>query len=186
MFHEHLYNVSTGLPKNNYLYVASLGNSKQSFEVPVKVLFKGEIQTKALIDSGAFSCFINSKWILEKKLIPMRLNHEIKVFNADASENKQGMITHYIKLPIRIGDHTHTQTFLITNIGKQDIILGMSFLKFHNPEFDWKTGILEFTRCPSTCYIHKSVDEEEELRESAVDLALPQMEGIFVSICALA
>ena len=30
------------------------------------------------------------------------------------------------------------------------------------------------------------VDDEEELRESAVDLALPQMEGIFVSICALA
>jgi hypothetical protein len=73
------------------------------------------------------------------------------VYNADGTKNKKGMISQYVKATLRIGNHTNTQLFLVTNIGKQSIIIGMSFLKKHNPEFDWKGGDLHFTRCPEAC-----------------------------------
>ncbi|EJF55253.1 hypothetical protein DICSQDRAFT_74897, partial [Dichomitus squalens LYAD-421 SS1] len=47
-----------------------------------------------------------------------------------------------------------------TDIGRQDIIIGMAFLREHNPELDWNAGNIEFTRCPSTCTRHTVQDEE--------------------------
>ena len=47
--------------------------------------------------------------------------------------------------------HEEQSEFYITTIGNHDIILGTDWLKAHNPEVDWKTSKLRFTRCPSTC-----------------------------------
>ena len=30
-------------------------------------------------------------------------------------------------------------TFVVTNLGKQDIILGFTWLEEHNPKIDWQT-----------------------------------------------
>ena len=37
------------------------------------------------------------------------------------------------------------------------MIIGMTWLRSHNPEIDWKSGQVTFTRCPSTCLGHKSL-----------------------------
>jgi len=35
----------------------------------------------------------------------------------------------------------------VCNLGKMEMILGMSWLQAHNPEINWKTGEVKMTRC---------------------------------------
>jgi hypothetical protein len=39
--------------------------------------------------------------------------------------------------------------FCVTRLGKQNLILGHTWLKEHNPEVDWRTGKVEMSRCSS-------------------------------------
>jgi hypothetical protein len=103
------------------------------------------------------------------------LGREIRVFNADATENKKGLIKEYIRLPITIGDHTNYQSFLVTDIGRQDIILGMSFLREHNPEINWSANKLEFTRCPATCANLQTMLIQDEDQD---EVKIPRLEEV--------
>jgi predicted aspartyl protease len=135
-----------GFPLNTYIHVSSSGKSVHSFNLATQLQQDvRKIQTVSLLDSGAYSCFINHKFVKQFNLETRSLGREIRVFNADATENKKGVINQYVRCQITIGDHTHWQPFLVTDIGRQNIILGMSFLRRHNPEIDWKNGQLEFT-----------------------------------------
>ena len=41
----------------------------------------------------------------------------------------------------------------VCDLGKSNIIIGFTWLKKHNPEIDWKTGHIQFTRCPQECNV---------------------------------
>ncbi|KZS99858.1 uncharacterized protein LAESUDRAFT_623058, partial [Laetiporus sulphureus 93-53] len=81
--------------------------------------------TTALLDSGAFFCYIDQRFAQKHgfKMIP--LNHKIRILNADASSNKGGAITHRC----------------------MSMILGMKFLQEHNPRVDWEHREVTFSRC---------------------------------------
>ncbi|KZT07746.1 uncharacterized protein LAESUDRAFT_772260, partial [Laetiporus sulphureus 93-53] len=87
--------------------------------------------TTALLDSGAFSCYIDQRFTEKHgfKIIP--LNHEIRILNADASPNKGGAITHRVVTSILIGGHRSTESLLVTNLGRMSMILGMKFIQEH-------------------------------------------------------
>jgi hypothetical protein len=51
--------------------------------------------------------------------------------------------------------HQETISTYIANIGQQDIILGTGWLIKHNPEINWETYNLSFTRCPATCEVER-------------------------------
>ncbi|KJA25017.1 hypothetical protein HYPSUDRAFT_98067, partial [Hypholoma sublateritium FD-334 SS-4] len=70
------------------------------------------------------------------------LPHPIGVYNADGSLNSGGAITHLCELSMRVGDHSETLLFRITNTGSSDIILGLDWLRLHNPLVDWSSGKL--------------------------------------------
>ena len=87
-----------------------------------------EIQSEGLVDCGAYLSFAHYRFVQEHGLELRRLSQEIRVFNADATENKKGLITHYVRCLVKIGNHTSWQSFLVTDIGNRDIIIGMTFL----------------------------------------------------------
>jgi hypothetical protein len=162
-------------PLYNYIYVNENG-SKQSFDLDVQLQQREpKFQTKALLDSGAYSCFIHQRFVAANKLKVTPLGRTIRVFNADGTKNTDGLITSYTQLVVTINDHQHTQNFLVTNIGRQNMIIGHSFLRFHNPDIDWKNDKIYFTCCPKSCLIQPStrIDEEE------IDgLELPHLEDV--------
>jgi len=47
--------------------------------------------------------------------------------------------------------HNETVEFYITTLREHNIILGMDWLHAHNPEINWATPNLAFTRCPDSC-----------------------------------
>ena len=65
---------------------------------------------------------------------------------------------------VTIGKHTSWQSFLVTDIGNRDLIIGMTFLREHNPEIDWKNGQVNFTRCPAACHPKELLTQEEEVQ----------------------
>ena len=76
-----------------FIYIASTGSSKHAIDLPVH-LKQGvrEVQTEALLDSGAYSCYINPRLVDQLNLATISLEKEIRVYNADASHNKGGTI----------------------------------------------------------------------------------------------
>src|SRR5229473_3737543 len=48
--------------------------------------------------------------------------------------------------------------FAVTGLGKKNLIVGESWLKIHNPEIDWITGKIKFTRCPRRCDVRVKHD----------------------------
>jgi len=74
------------------------------------------------------------------------------VHNVDGSQNDNGMITEEARMLLRIGDHTESACLAVTNLGRQTVIIGHSWLHHHNPEVDWQSGKVIMSRCPSGCY----------------------------------
>ena len=109
------------------------------------------VQTTALVDTGAYAVFISQKFAKKHKLKTNQLAHEVRVYNADGSQNRNGSIEEYAWLDIAIGDHVSRQACLITDLGGKDMFLGYSYLKKHNPEIDWSKGEWLYSRCPETC-----------------------------------
>ena len=65
--------------------------------------------------------------------------------------NAIGMITHEVDIGLCIGSHEEIATFAVADIGDDDIILGIDWLREHNPEVDWRKEHIAFTRCPRKC-----------------------------------
>jgi hypothetical protein len=143
----------SSFPLYNYIYVNSTG-SKNSFDIKTTVYDKTHsAQTTALFDTGAWSCFMHKDFVLSSgfKQIPLPGLRKIRAFNANGTENKGGLITHYVRVQLQVGEHESTQSFLITNLGRQTMIIGYSFAKFHNPILDFVAETMDFSRCPANC-----------------------------------
>ena len=129
--------------------------NKSTFMIPIQVKGKGnvKIQTEALVDSGVYSIFIHERVIKEYGFKKELLPHPYNIFNADNTPNKAGMIMHRVMLKLKIGEHESAHSALITNLGTKDIILGMMYLRAHNPKIDWKAGTWSFSRCSTACVL---------------------------------
>ena len=95
-------------------------------------------ETNTLIDCGAEGRFVNEEKVNLKKA--RKLKRPLKVKNIDGSPNKsrKGFITHHILVDYSIHGIKMKDWFFITDIGDQDMILGMPWLKVCNPRIDWR------------------------------------------------
>ena len=58
-----------------------------------------------------------------------------------------------IDFVMEVQGHMEHAEFAVTGLGKKNLIVGESWLKAHNPEIDWQTGEIKFSRC-WFCLIH--------------------------------
>lgn len=96
-----------------------------------------------MIDSGATALFIHDKFVRKHQVAKYPLKHEITVCNIDGTQNKAGKITHYTKLTLKVGGYEGQKQFLITDVGPEDMILGLPWLKEVNSTIDWTIGEME-------------------------------------------
>jgi len=94
----------------------------------------------ALIDSGAGGTFIDKKFTEQNGIALIPIEKKIQIFNADRTENNSGIIEHCIWLKIQMGKKKISTRFLVTELGKDKMILGLPWLKQYNPKIDWNTG----------------------------------------------
>src|SRR5260370_40023048 len=64
-----------------------------------------------------------------------------KVWNIDNTENKAGSITHSITLDMQTNGQWNDMTFLITNLGKEELLLGYPWLVTYEPWISWRLAV---------------------------------------------
>ena len=72
---------------------------------------------------------------------------------ADGNLSEKGPITHIAKVPMEIGSHREIATLQVANLQNHEIILGMPWLKGHNPKIDSENEQITFDseRCITWC-----------------------------------
>jgi hypothetical protein len=124
-------------------------------QLQVKTLDTGvQISLSALLDSGATGLFLDTKFVKEQNLNTRKLPKPIPVYNVDGTLNQGGSIQEELDLIVRFQNHTEKATFAVCDLGNKAAIIGHTWLFYHNPEIDWKTGEITFSRCPSDCHVH--------------------------------
>ena len=105
-----------------------------------------------MVDSGATTTFINKKFIEKNRVRTRKLCRPIQLYNIDRSENAIGRITEVFVTRVEIGkNHQERVVFSVADIGPQDAIIRIDWLRTHNPDIDWEGGTLRLSRCPDSC-----------------------------------
>ena len=105
--------------------------------------FGSKAESKALIDSGAIENFIDYHTVTKLWLGTRKLEKPRTVYNVDKTLNTNGSITQSCDLYVNRGNKKVRQQFYVTNLGKNEIILGYPWLREFNPEINWQmTNVL--------------------------------------------
>jgi len=122
----------------------------------------------AMIDSGATEDFIDKGFCSKYNIRATQAKTIREVYLADGPPSAMGPITHIAKVPIDIGSHREMATFQVAKLSNHEVILGMPWLKQHNPRIDWGEGKITFEseRCTTWC-----------LKESPTVYAIPENEA---------
>jgi hypothetical protein len=107
--------------------------------------------TSALVDCGATGLFIDTEYVRLNNLSTRRLTTPIPVYNIDGTANEAGTITEIADIILCYKGHAERTQFAVTSLGKQNMILGFTWLCDHNPEIDWQTKEVRMSRCPPQC-----------------------------------
>jgi hypothetical protein len=102
----------------------------------------------------------------------MKLKLPIPVFNVDGTANTEGSISEVAELLLHYNGHSERALFCVTRLRKQNLILGHTWLKDHNPEVDWRTGKVEMSRCSSRCCNGCRTEAREERRMMKREVAV--------------
>ena len=57
-------------------------------------------------------------------------------------------ISKVVDVVLRYKTHSERMLLAVSNLGKQSMILGYTWLKDHNPEVSWQTREVQMNRCP--------------------------------------
>jgi hypothetical protein len=103
---------------------------------------------KVLVDSGATDNFIHPNFVKRMGIGQRELDKPKNIYNIDDTTNKAGQITHYLNLAVTTGGRTMEMRFLITDIGREDVLLGYPWLSTYEPRFSWKHGTIDESNLP--------------------------------------
>ena len=122
-----------------------------------------------MLDSRANTTFIDKAVAERLGLTLEALANPIRIFNVDSSRNLAGDVTHTVNITVDFLGHREELRTEVTNLGKNSLILGYTWLKKHNPSIDWEKGMVKFNWCPRSCLMLQdqawrlaSLDEEDE------------------------
>ena len=90
----------------------------------------------------------------------------LSLTTVDGTPVKSGKVTHEAHLRMLIGEHEEVVVFDVADIGDDNMILGISWLRKHNPTINWERSTLEFTSvfCQTHCL---PVDAKRTARRAA-------------------
>jgi len=108
-----------------------------------------KLKVKALVDSGCTHTGIDEQLVKDKRIQTRPINFSFEVFNTDGTKNKE--VTKVAPLEVEINGHKKTLEAAVMDLDGMDMFLGHDWLVKHNPEVNWRNGIIKFTRCPGNC-----------------------------------
>jgi len=96
------------------------------------------------------------------------------VYNIDGTLNQAGSITHYARLGLTVDEVETWTDFLVTELGGENVILGLPWLRKVNPQVDWEKGRIYVPK-------QKVTIEEEEDEDLWLGMGNPPLsEGVII------
>jgi hypothetical protein len=128
--------------------------------IPIRLIWKNRIQidTYAFLDCGASNNFIHDSFAKQHQIELIPKIKPVPVTLADGLPSSKGNITHCTaNLELRIDDHRESISFEVTSIPNYSIILGIPWLRQHNPNINWTRSRITFNSpyCQMNCGIHQ-------------------------------
>ena len=113
---------------------------------------------RATINSACEGILANKLWVEKNRFPTYMLSHPICIQNVNDTINKAGLIKKGLDTNLTVQDqrgrmHTEHVQMFITNLGKDDILLGTDWLKYHDPSIRWKHREVHFAFGKSPPYI---------------------------------
>ena len=114
---------------------------------------QGTVAINAMIDSGATEDFIDQEVCNKHGIKTIKATNPREIYLADGKPSAMGPVTHIAKVPMDINSHRELATFQVANLLHHEVILGMPWLKEHNPTIDWNEKKITFNseRCTTWC-----------------------------------
>src|ERR1700744_4205202 len=111
-----------------------------------------------MIDSGATEDLIDREVCRKHQIITTATENPREIYLADGNPSDMGPVTHIAKVPMTIGNYQEVATLQVANLQNHEVILGMPWLKGHNPRIDWGKNKITFDseRCTTWCLDKKS------------------------------
>ena len=112
---------------------------------------------------------MDQDYVEHNRLSTQKLQHAIPVFNVDGTRNEASVIMEIIDTILQYDGHMEHMSFAVTNLGKQDIIPGFTWLQEHNPEIDWQTWKVVMNQCPDKCHTCRTDVQKQRQEWQKVD-----------------
>jgi len=85
---------------------------------------------------------IARKTVEEKGMPTKSLPKPFNVYNSDRSRNGEKTIREFVPLEINSNKHIKQIDAVVSEVKEMDLFLGHNWLVKHNPEVDWKEGVI--------------------------------------------
>src|SRR5437899_4581746 len=119
------------------LVINSLDEGPRCILIPVHLRTTDtmqEVNSEAMVDCSATGDFVDEEFVQRTKLPTRRLSSPIPVFNVDGTPNEAGSIDKVVDVLMTYNGHSECILLAVTKLGKQSMILGMTWLGKHNPD----------------------------------------------------
>ena len=138
----------------------------RSMKVPITIKTSyNTAKVPSLVDSGATDNFIHPRTVRQLRLGTSFLDKPKKLFNVDDTQNKAGSVTRYVDLSVTTNQKERQMRFLVSDIGRENLILGYPWLAAFEPHFKLKEGTLDPQYLPITCQSIQPVRRPEDQQE---------------------
>jgi len=109
--------------------------------------------TTTLVDSGASENFIDKAYTKASRIPMQQKATPRRVLTVDASEVTSGPVTHDAQVHLKINHHEEDVRLHCITIGNAPVILGLPWLKLHDPVIGWKNHTVKFhsDHCAEKC-----------------------------------
>ena len=125
----------------------------RSMKVPITIKTSyNTAKVPSLVDSGATDNVIHPQTVRQLCLGKSLLDKPKKLFNVDDTQNKAGNVTRYVDLRVTTNQKEWQMRFLVSDIGRESLILGYPWLAAFKPRFKWKEGTLDPQYLPIMCH----------------------------------
>ena len=102
---------------------------------------------KVMVDSGATGNYMDPRFKEQLGILGIEKARPEPISGLNG-ENLGGHLTVESGfVPMAVASHLERMNFDVTPLGQYDVVLGIPWLRNHNPEIDWKTGQMNFTNC---------------------------------------
>lgn len=113
-----------------------------------------QFKTFALIDSGSMDNFCDITMATKNNLPLVNKASPIDILTVDGSPISSGKVSQETSVQMSMGPHTEQIKFAITKLGQYPLILGIPWLKKHDPRIIWSNHSIYFDSdsCVHSCF----------------------------------